>query len=692
MHCILTVYSISAAVLYTLMNKIRALSILIFMLFTLKADAKEIKAMTPWLNTNIYGIVSERNYSPDIKSDYYANVNHEWLLTAKLKPGRTRNGAFDELQDVINDRLKIIMTDTGIEGHDAEIVRKLYSLWLDWDSRNSEGLADLREQADKVMNIKTIDELNQYFMSEDCLYHGTMIAGFVIGRDNKDSESHNLELISTGLSLGDSAEYKKRTSNGERTKKMHDAEVRYMLRRLGYTEEFAQEILTRSFRFEEKIAAHEMTLQEVYSPEAIEKMYNPLTMDELREKSPFFPFADIIAAHNAVSDFMNLNEPDWLKALNGIYNSENLEDIKAYMLSSLVTGYVTITDEPAFREHQRLARERFGISESKPDDELAVDFVHGNLSVPVSKIYVSKYVPESAKKEVEEIIRQTVKYYRSMLEKEDWLSEATRKKAIEKLDSMRLNCAYPDKWVDFSEFEITEDMNFYDAVKALEKYKFRKYFQERLNTKVDHDLWINDVVVVNAYYQPLENSINIIAGIIGGDFYNSEMSHEEKLGGIGMVIGHEISHAFDTNGAQFGKTGNLESWWTDEDYAHFKKRSDKLIKYLDTFKVDDSGDNCNGSLIHTETIADMAGIKSMLGIAEGIEGFNYDKFFRSYARIWKIIQTRELVDMRIKTDVHALPYIRVNAIVQQFKEFYDTYGIKKGDNMFLAPDERVSVW
>ncbi|MBR4196978.1 MAG: M13 family metallopeptidase [Synergistaceae bacterium] len=647
---------------------------------------------TPWLNSNVIGAMKDAKYSPSLKDDYYANINHDWLMNTALKPGYPRAGAFTELQDTIDERLKAMMTDVTISGHDADLVRRLYALWLDWDSRNAEGLADLDRQAGRITSIKTLDELSAYFMQEETLYSGEMLADFGIGRDNKDSESHNLELSATGLSLGDSAEYRKRTANGDRVKKMHDGIVRYMLRRLGYTEEFARDILERSYRFEEKIAAHEMTLKEVYDPSAIDKMYNPLTMDELRQKSPVFPFADILAAHNAVSDLMNLQEPEWLKALNELYTESNLEDMKAYLLANLVSGYITLTDEAAYREYQRLSRERLGISESKPDIDLAVDFVHGNLAGSVSRIYIGRYVPESAKKEVEDIIRRTVKYYRAMLESEDWLSESTRKKAIEKLDAMRLNSAYPEKWVDFSGYEISADMGLYEAVKALKKYKIQKYFYDRINTKVDHDLWINDVVVVNAYYQPSENSINIIAGIMGGDFYSPEMSYEQKLGGIGMVIGHEISHAFDTNGAQFGKTGNVESWWTEEDSAHFKKRAERLIKYIDTFRVDDSGEHYSGELVQGETIADMAGVKAMLGIAEGIEGFSYNKFFRQYAKIWKMIQTREMSDLRIKTDVHALPYIRVNAIVQQYEEFFRTYGIGEGDNMYLAPEKRVAVW
>ena len=223
-------------------------------------------------------------------------------------------------------------------------------------------------------------------------------------------------------------------------------------------------------------------------------------------------------------------------------------------------------------------------------------------------------------------------------------------------------------------------------------FKIKKYFYDRLNTKVDHDLWISDVTVVNAYYKPSENSINIIAGILGGDFYNSSMSYEQKLGAIGMVIGHEISHAFDTRGAQFDKTGNMSMWWTAEDFKKFNERADRLIKYLSSMIVDDTGNHYNGALVHTETIADMTGIKAMLGIAASHEGFDYDKFFRQYAIIWKLVQTRERIDSLLKFDVHAMPYIRVNAIVQQFPEFFETYKIVSGDKMYLAPDSRVAVW
>ena len=664
------------------MRTIKLLSIAIVSMLIMSSQA------VSWPVSNIIGSV--KDYNPKLIDDFYANVNHEWLINAKLKPGRVRTGAFNELQDVIDERLKALMTDETVKGHDGELVRTLYALWLDWDSRNEEGIDDLNTQAKKITAITSINELSEYFKTKDSFYNGTVIADYVAGFDNIDSEAYNLEILATGLSLGDSAEYRKMTSNGERTKKMHDGIVMYMLRRLGYPESEAKKFLESSYEFEKAISESMMTVDELNAPEAIKKMYNPITMQELREKSKAFPFADIIEAHNANSKLICLEQPKWLEALNALYTPENLENIKAYLLCNLAGSYITITDEPAFREYQRLSRERYGITQSRPDDELAVNFVHSNLSVPVSRIYVSRYVPAEYKREVTEIINDTVKYYRNMLAGEEWLSEATRNKAIEKLNAMRLNVAYPDKWVDFSGLNIDSKKGLIEAVKAMRRYKTQKYFYERLNTRVDHDLWINDVVIVNSYYRPSENSINIIAGILGGEFYNSEMSYEEKLGGIGAVIGHEISHAFDTNGAQFDKNGSMKDWWTEEDYKKFQTRADKLIKYFSAMKV--NGENYNGALVQTESIADMAGIKAMLGIAENHKDFDYDKFFRSYARIWKTAETPEFVDVLIKTDVHALSFLRVNAIVQQYEKFYETYKIQKGAGMYLAPDERVAVW
>ncbi len=649
----------------------------------------------PWLNSNILGRVSP-DYSLSAKEDFYLSVNNNWIKNAKLKPGYAANGSFYELEYELDTNLRGLMTDKSLTGHDAELVRNLYSLWLDWPSRNAAGMSELKKHVDKVEKIKSLDELTEYFKSEECRLHGCFIAGFSMGYDNKDSSFYNIEIPATALMLRDSAEYKNLTPNGERIKKMRSGIATFMLKKLGYDDDAIKKILDRSFEFENAIAASMMTHDEKKSPDALKKMYeNPVTLEKLRELSPVFPFADILAAHKVFSDRMNLQEPKWLSALNTLYTDSQLENIKAYLIRNIASGGITTTDEESYREYQKLVNERYGINESAPDVELAADFVHGNLLTPLTKIYVEKFISEETKQDVTEIINEAISYYREMLTEEDWLSESTRAKAIEKLDTIKPRVAYPDKWRDYSSLEIgTKESGetLRSAINKLNKFGW-DYFYSRLNGRVDREMWgDSDAIIVNSYYDPSLNEIFIIAGILSGDFYNPERPREENLGGVGMVIGHELSHAFDTNGAQFDKNGSLQDWWTEEDYKKFQARADRLINYLSNMKVTPEGQKYNGALVQTETIADMAGIKAMLGIAAKSKDFDYEKFFRAYAKIWCSVQTRENIDSRLKTDVHALPYIRVNAIVQQFEEFYKTYGVTSGDAMYLAPDNRVAVW
>ncbi len=650
---------------------------------------------SPWLDSNVRDSLRNSDYNPSLKDDFYTHVNRDWLLNAKLKPGYASNSGFRELQDTLDANLRSLMTDETLHGHDAELVRNLYKLWLDWDARNSTDIGAIRKHISPVENIHSMQDLNQYFKSEECMLYGSDLANFVLGIDNEDSRYYNIEITATGLSLGDSAEYRNMTENGKRTKKMSDSVANYMLQKLGYSQSDAQKIIERAFAFETEISRFMMTLEEKESPDAIQIMYtNPVTFDDLRELSPVFPMVEIMQAQKVFSDRMNLGEKKWLAGLNEIYGESQLENIKAYLIRNIASRYMGLIDEASYRELQKISNERMGITNNRPDNEIATDFVHARLGVSVSKLYVAKYVSAETKSEIENLIRETIAFYETMLRDEDWLSTETREKAIEKLENLTPRAAYPDKWDDYSGLDIkskSDGETLLSALEKLRKYSLKINYYDKLNTKIDREKWVGDVAVVNAYYSPSHNEIKIIAGILSGDFYRPDMSYEEKLGGIGMVIGHEISHAFDTNGAQFDKNGNIANWWTEQDYKIFKDRADKLINYLSSIKLND-GSNYNGSLVQTETIADMAGIKAMLGLAKKHENFDYDKFFRSYAKLWKEILTPERHDMLLKIDVHAMPYIRVNAIIQQYDEFQNCYGLISGDKMYLEQNQRVAVW
>jgi len=673
------------------------IGIILMLTFVTNANAAEIKNESPWLNSNIIGRASSFDV-PALKEDFYLSVNYDWIKNAKLKPGRAAHGSFTNLQYELDENLRALMTDETLTGHDADLIRNLYALWLDWDARNKNGLGKLKTHIDAVTKIKNISELTEYFKSEECKIYGASIADFGLGLDNDDPNFYNIEISATGLMLGDSAEYKNLTANGQRVKKMSEGIALYMLKRLGYDEDASKKILEQANEFEKTIADSMMTHEELASPEALKKLYmNKITLEELREKSKIFPFAEILESYKVFSDRMNLQQPEWLEALNKIYNESQLENIKSYLIRNIASGAITRIDEEAYREYQKLSRERLGIKESAPDNEIAGNFVHGSLLTPLSKIYVEKYITPETKQDVTNIINETISYYREMLKNETWLSEQTREKAIEKLDAITPRVAYPDKWRDYSTLDIknkNEGETLETALEKLNKFGWENFYS-KLNTKVDREMWgDSDIIIVNSYYSPSKNEIFIIAGILSGDFYSPQRSREENLGAIGAVIGHELSHAFDTNGAQFDKNGAIKDWWTPEDYEKFQARADRLIKYLSSMKVTPEGELYNGALVQTETIADMAGVKAMLGIAakNKDKNFDYDKFFRSYARVWANIMTPARLDFLLKVDVHALPYIRVNAIVQQYEEFYKTYGITSGDSMYLAPEERVAVW
>ena len=232
------------------------------------------------------------------------------------------------------------------------------------------------------------------------------------------------------------------------------------------------------------------------------------------------------------------------------------------------------------------------------------------------------------------------------------------------------------------------------AIDKLYKFDY-EYYLSLLNTKIDRDLWFDeDISIVNAYYHPLYNAIVIPAGILGGDFYNPEASREFNLAGIGVTVGHEVSHAFDPTGAQFDKDGNFVKWWTDKDFAAFNQRTARLIDHISSMTILEDGTKWRGSYTQDETIADIAGVKVVLKIAAKTEGFNYKDFFTSHALGWKLIATPEKISELAQTDVHPQMYLRCNAVVQLFPEFHETYGTQSGDRMYLSPEriKELEVW
>ena len=439
-----------------------------------------------------------------------------------------------------------------------------------------------------------------------------------------------------------------------------------------------------------------MSYAQLVDPEAVSLTVNPTSMEELKELSPVYPLTEIMEADGFDGwERINLTQPKWLERMNEIYTEENVEKMKAYLITNYLQSNASIVDEETYREMQRISRQLAGITESDTDEKIAYSFASSCLSNSISRVYVEKYMTEETKQDITAIIEEVIATYRGMLEQEEWLSEETRQMAVRKLDHIKINAAYPDKWEDTSDITFKtkeEGGTLPEAMEALKRANYQKNYIGKMNQQVDPEIWMVGVTEVNAYYNPSDNSINIIAGILGDPFYSPEMSEEEKLAGIGMVIGHEISHAFDTSGAQFDENGALADWWTQEDMQAFNDRAAKLIECYDQI-VPLAGDkNYSGALIQGEAIADMGGVKCMMEMAKNRENFDYDKFFRAFAKVWRSKETLEYEKQLIQLDTHPLDYLRVNMTLMQIPEFYETYGIAEGDGMYMASEERIAVW
>ncbi|MBO5621974.1 MAG: hypothetical protein J5959_10145, partial [Butyrivibrio sp.] len=310
----------------------------------------------------------------------------------------------------------------------------------------------------------------------------------------------------------------------------------------------------------------------------------------------------------------------------------------------------------------------------------------------IQKVYIKKYGSEEDKKKMEDLCQQVIDTYREMLADNTWASDEVKKKAIEKLDNIQIHAAYPDKFRDTSNISIegltlVETIDYYVAMNA-------EYYKGLIGTKVDKDMWAEgaDILSCNAFYEPTANTINMHIGMMGEPFYSSDMSIEELYASIAAFwVGHEIAHAFDNFGSQYDAEGHFRNWWPEEDKEKFQSRVKKMDDYLDSIVA--FGDyHLIGSSIDTEMIADMTGVQCALKMAAKVENFDYDKFFSEYAMMNAYLGMYSEELFTLLQDEHPLGYLRTNVPVQQFEEFYETYDVKEGDNMYLAPEDRVLVW
>ena len=651
-----------------------------------------------WMNSDIQEWVRESE-PPMLVDDFHHYVNRTWMLNTKIPDGYSSYDPITERSLEVDAQILDILKNPEKETdpdliHDQELVQKYYRMWLDWQARDELGMSALKELLDPLMKAQTLDDLTAYLSMPRTVVSATELAQCDTYIDWNNADYYAVYVEPIDLIFGDSMYYEYMEESDAMAEPYYDRVIRHILVGLGYTDDEATKILKGCFAFEKDISGYIMTTEEENERDAVVKENNPRTLQQLEAEAGDFPIRKILEAYGAEnSNVYILTQPEWLKAMDVLYEESYMENLKDYLICYTVQDYATLLDRETFDLYHEVINGISGAVGTKSDEKFAADAVDQFLPSQLGRLYSDKYVTDETKEEVTEITKEILDEYKVMLNEETFLSEETRKEAINKLDNLALHIAKPDKWEDYSGLDfkgLEEGGNLISAQDEVGAFWVKK-MQEQVNQKVDRDLWTSKTQQVNAFYSPVQNTITICSGILGGSLYNPDMSREELFANVGDTLAHEISHAFDTTGSQFDEKGNLRNWWTEQDQAAFTKRADKLAAYYDNIEPFQDV-FCVGSQIEGEAIADLVAIKILLRIAAKDPNFDYDKFFRAYSETWRTITTARSEYYALSQDSHPLPYLRVNAVVQQFEEFYKTYGVKEGDGMYLAPEDRLEVW
>ena len=677
-----------------LLSILLALALLASLTVPAFADEPDYTTGTPWPCIDLDGVVTEET-TAELKDNFALAVNKDKILALEIPEGYSSAGTLMDVNIQAAEDLKNMFLGDAPEGHDARLAYDYFQLLMDWDSRNAVGVTPLKAQTEQVEAIGSIEELSTYLSAtapEDQL-NAVWMCGSV--EDLMDSSRRILVVMDAELLLGDSAEYAALTPYGETVKQAVTELAKKMLLKLGYSEDEAAQKIDNCFAFETMLAPAIYTSEEKQRPDYYGRILNYVGQDDLKQMQGSLPVLAAFAnmGYPEAETYLVMN-PAGLEKLNVLYTEENLPLLKDYIIVHGAISASANLDRECYEWRYAYRNAVTGATGMLDDATIFSSEVSEALKWPTAEMYAATYLKQEDKDRIADMIDEILEAYHGIIEEADFLSDETRARAIEKLDAIKPYVLYPDSWEKYS----CEELNFagpedggtlWEADRRIARYTLAESVKE-YSEPVDKEKWGDTPQTVNCFYDPTKNSIYILGAFAQGGMYNSEMSDEELLAKLGSVIGHEISHAFDSSGAQFDKDGNMANWWTEEDQAAFLERNQKMVDYYNAMHPWE-GQDFYGSIMTGEAGADMAGVKVMLRIAAGMEDFDYDAFFRAYADAWLSKDTLQMAYIRIN-DVHPMPYLRVNCTVQQFDEFLNTYGITEGDGMYLAPADRVIIW
>ena len=640
------------------------------------------------------------------QDDFYNFVNGEWMKNTKIPADRSRWGSFDELRkNTDKNTLKILkeaQKNTAYKaGSDQRKALDYFASIMDIQQRTKEGIKPIKTFLDKINAIQNKQDVAQYMIETEPVL-SSVFMGIGVGADMKNSTKNVLYLSPSGLGLPERDYYVSDTDDAKKIRAQYQEHIGKMLKFIGKTDAEITQAKNNILALETKLAQAKLTKEERRKPE---NTYNPMTVEQLANLMPDFDLKNYLKAFHLNVEKVIVTQPNYLKTFNTLYKNEKIDIIKDFLTWHLLRSTADkLSPEISDANWEFYGKTLDGLKERRPLEERALATVNWSIGEAVGKLYVDKMFPPEAKTKAKEMINYLQKAYRQRINNLTWMSDETKKKAIEKVNALQIKIGYPDKWKDYSKLQILaikDGGSYFDNSLRVSKWHFEENIA-KLNKPVDKTEWGMAPQIVNAYYNPSYNEIVFPAAILQAPFYDYKADEAVNYGGMGAVIGHEISHGFDDQGAKFNAEGNFEQWWTNQDFEQFnvlvKKLADQYSKLEPLPNI-----FVNGEFTSGENIGDLGGVNAAYTALQlyykdhkkpdKIQGFTPEqRFYLSWATIWRTKSRDEALKKQIKTDPHSPGQIRATQPLKNVDAFYKAFDIKEGDRMYMKPEDRVKIW
>ena len=637
--------------------------------------------------------------------DFYGYACGGWVKKHPLPAAYSRYGSFDQLQENNAKRINGILAELQANTYEAGTIEQklsdLYKLAMDSVRRNQEGVSPVMPVIKKLEAAKTKQQLLDILL-ERAPYGGSNFYYAGLGADDKNATENILNIYQGGLSLGQKEYY---LDNDKATANIREAFKRHivkMFQLFGFSKSAATKKMQNIMKMETELAKVSKSRTELRDPEA---NYNKMTLQEFESKYPNLPLEKLMNAKGIASKYiqeMVVGQPDFMAGANALAGSMKPAEYRDVMEWDIISSAADLlSDDVVAESFDFNGRIRSGRKENHPLWKRSTSQVENVMGEALGRIYAKKYFPESSKQRMATLVKNLQIALGERIAAQDWMDDSTKVNALLKLNTFYVKIGYPDRWTDISALQIDPKKSYYENMLECDKFWNAWNIEHRAGKPVDRDDWHMYPQTVNAYYNPTTNEICFPAGILQYPFFEPTADDAFNYGAIGVVIGHEMTHGFDDQGRRFDKDGNMHDWWTEADGKNFTERTDKYADFFSAISVLPDL-KANGRLTLGENLADHGGLqvafaayknatkRCPLGEKDGLTADQ--RFFHAYAGVWANNITEEEIRNRTKSDPHSLGRWRVNGALPHIDAWYEAFGVKEGDKMYIPQSERLQLW